>query len=265
MVYKNNVVTAVKVNGKILRESGDQVTLPFGSEYSVLIKNLNAVRMQVKISIDGKDATEGTWLVIGPNSSLELERFIKDGNLEVGNKFKFIERTKDIEDHRGIEIDDGLIRVEAKKEFIAPIAPTIVHKYTYNHHYDDYFWPYKYPYITYTNPNNILRISQSITGSAGSASFNCSVQPQGMFKSETNENGITVPGNESHQQFYTTNGFATEATSEVVVLRLRGIVAGTKATQPVTVNTKLKCVTCGKSNKSIHQFCTKCGTALKVI
>ena len=81
MMYHQKLVACVKVDGKILRESGDSVSIPFGSEYSILLKNLNTVRVQVKVSIDGTEATEGTWLVIQPNSSVELERFIRNGNM----------------------------------------------------------------------------------------------------------------------------------------------------------------------------------------
>ena len=75
MTYKKNFVAAIKVNGKVLRESSDRVELPFGSEYSILLKNLDSVRMQARITIDGVDAVD--WVVINPNSSVEIERFLK--------------------------------------------------------------------------------------------------------------------------------------------------------------------------------------------
>ena len=39
MMYLQKLAVAVKVNGKVLREVGDTVYIPFGSEYSILIKN----------------------------------------------------------------------------------------------------------------------------------------------------------------------------------------------------------------------------------
>ena len=83
MMYNDKVVAAIKVNGQVLRESGDTVILPFGCEYSILAKNLNSVRAQISVSVDGQDATEGTRLIIAPNGSVELERFIRAGNLRV--------------------------------------------------------------------------------------------------------------------------------------------------------------------------------------
>lgn len=152
-MYHAKLVACIKVNGQILRESGDSVSIPFGSEYSVLVKNLNTVRVQVKVSVDSSDATEGTWLVIPPNGQVELERFIRNGNLSSGNRFKFIKRTEKIEKHRGVQADDGLIRIEYKTEKVipAPIHVPVIHDHYYRGwpYYDP--WPYNpWPWRTYT-------------------------------------------------------------------------------------------------------------------
>src|SRR5258708_5883722 len=118
MMYKKNLVACIKVGGKILREFSERVHLPFGSEYTVLLKNLDSVRMDVKVSIDGQDVSEGRSFVLAPNGQMEIECFIRNGNLEKGNRFKFIERTKQIEDHRGVDVTDGLVRIEFKRERI---------------------------------------------------------------------------------------------------------------------------------------------------
>jgi hypothetical protein len=140
MVYSQKLVACIKVDGQILREDRDTVTIPFGSEYSLYLKNLNSVRVQVKVTVDGQDATEGTWLIIQPNSSIELERFIKGGNLNRGNRFKFIERTGKIEKHRGIGGEDGLIRIEYQTEKILP-KPVVVPVVHYDYYYRPYWWP----------------------------------------------------------------------------------------------------------------------------
>ena len=72
MVYSNNFVVVVKCNGRILREKDDFVTLPFGSEYSLLIKNLNSRRVAVEISIDGTDVLDNRSLILGANEESEL-------------------------------------------------------------------------------------------------------------------------------------------------------------------------------------------------
>ena len=40
MAFKKNMVCSIKANGKILREIDNTVRLPFNSEYSILLKNL---------------------------------------------------------------------------------------------------------------------------------------------------------------------------------------------------------------------------------
>src|SRR5271154_2427262 len=122
MMYSDKLAIAVKVNGKVLREFKDTAFVPFGSEYSLFIKNLNSVRCRVSISIDGNDIADGDSFIINANSSMELERFLKNGNMSKGNRFKFIERTAGVEAHRGgAQAEDGIIRVEF--EFEREIVP----------------------------------------------------------------------------------------------------------------------------------------------
>ena len=121
MMYNQKLVASIKVKGKILREFKDTVYIPFGSEYSILLKNLNTVRAVVNVFIDGENAVPG-GLVIDPGRSVDLERWIKNGNLTEGNRFKFIERTAAVEEGpRGIKEEDGLIRVEYQFEIPRPI------------------------------------------------------------------------------------------------------------------------------------------------
>ena len=262
MVYSNKVVACVKVGGKVLRESGNVVTLPFGSEYSLLIKNLHSVRIQARVSVDGQDATEGTWLIVGPNQSLELERFIKNGNLTKGNRFKFIERTSEIEEHRGIKEDDGLIRIEYQVERSTVTVPRV--------NYEDYWVPRPYwprptwprrrraddwqPWCGYVTNDCSFQASLSQGVSVGSLTRSANL----------NDAGITVPGSESNQQFHWASGFETCKETEVIVLQLRGQVGARAVTQPVTVDTKTKCQTCGKVDKRGNQYCGRCGTALVI-
>jgi hypothetical protein len=318
VVYRKQLVACVKVNGQILRETDDTVTIPFGSEYSILLKNLNSVRVQVKVSVDGTDATEGTWLVIQPNSSLELERFIRNGNLQAGNRFKFIHRSKEIEKHRGLKSDDGLIRIEYMTEKVTRTEDVTVRR----HYYDDYHywptiyphypWPYKYwwdypynPNVVYTSTLGSVETSGNISSAncgSNNVDVNCSVGAAGLsssnFTSHVNNNssfsgqgvmksasarslrssqknevrespiddsGITVPGSESFQQFHHTGAFLVHEQSEVIVLRLRGEVGGKVVAKAVTVKSKPRCTSCGKSNRGSSKYCASCGTALEII
>ena len=291
MMYAKSFIACIKVGGKILRDSGSLVTLPWGTEYSILLKNTLSRRAQVKVSVDGQDATEGTKLILEPNSSLELERFIKNGNLSSGNRFRFIERTENIENHRGIKEDDGLVRVEfwAEKEVID--VPTVR-----RHYYDEYYprpwyypytqyYPYQNPSITwansasttYTSTSGGLSGAQGIAGcqnqaqgSVGMTAYNMSEASvgEGILRSaslRSNDAGITVPGSKSDQEFRSTYGFDTESNSTVIVLQLRGEAGGKPVESPVTVDLKPVCPTCGAKNKSADKFCHECGTSLQLI
>lgn len=251
MMYADKIAVAVKVNGKVLREVGDTVSLPFGTEYSILIKNLNSVKAQVAVSIDGEDVAGK--LVLPPNSSLELERYIRDGNLESGNRFKFIERTQAVEDHRGARVDDGLIRVEGWREKVQPYIPVPIPRY-----YDN--WR-PAPPRPWRRPWDYMRFSGSMQAKSARP------RPDSFMvqSSTTSDTGITVPGSKSNQKFVNVSGFQLEPQSTIVVLKLRGEVVGVPFTKPVTVKTKVSCTTCGKVSKSGVQFCSTCGTALQLI
>ena len=90
-MYANKLVASVKANGKILREFKDTVYIPFGSEYSILLKNLDTRRVIVNVYIDGDNMTPNGLVLYG-GQEVDLERSIKNNNLNEGNRFKFIER-----------------------------------------------------------------------------------------------------------------------------------------------------------------------------
>lgn len=284
-MYNNKLVASIKVNGKVLREFGEIVKLPFGSEYSIFLKNLNSVKAIVRLSIDGEDVAGD--LVINANSSLDLERFIKNGNLDKGNRFKFIERTSKIEDHRGIQAEDGLLRIEYEFEK-EPVKVT--HEYIkrhYDYDWDDFYWrrrswPYAYPYIFYNSGCvgsagsltdslgfNILvaQNSMSLAGAQCSATMDSGeIKTSGSVTRSFNDAGITVPGSESNQKFTTVSGFPTDGIKHVIVLRLFGEnIEGKPIIAPVTVKTKIECNICGTINKVNSKFCSECGSALEIL
>lgn len=264
MTYKKNFVVAVKVDGKVLRESGEEVQLPFGSEYSVLLKNLNAVRAMAQISIDGKEA--GPWCILEPNSTVEIERFNNSGNKKQGNRFKFVERNSAVEEYRGIQAEDGLIRVEFKKEKFFEL-PKVVEHHTYHHHYPYYpyipkiepFWPHQ-PSITWCNNSTLGALSSPVRAMQ---MMKCSLDVSEQ-SAKPNEAGITVQGGLSNQEFVSVSGFQCEP-SEVISLKLIGKHGPVEITRPVTVDIRAKCQTCGKRAKANAKFCSVCGTSLQII
>ena len=242
-MYHQKLAAAIKVNGKVLREFKDTVHIPFGSEYTILLKNLNTTRAVVNVFIDGEDTVPG-GLVIDPGREVDLERWIKNGNLTEGNRFKFIERTGSIEQHRGIGIEDGLVRVEF--QFEQPPRPIVWNTTQISGNI--------YP------QGGILRgindVHYGTTCSAASYDATSVNSAHGLL----NDVGITVPGSRSDQKFTTTYVGALESTKHSMVFKLFG---GT-VPKPITVKHKPKCVTCGKQNKATAKFCTECGTALEI-
>ena len=276
MTFKENMVVVVKVNGKILREQDGTVTLPFGSEYSLQLKNLNSRRAIINISIDGKDVLNGKRLVIEPNSDYFLEGFL-DG-FKVKNKFKFINKTKEIVEHRGDRIDDGIIRVEYQFE-VAVESRKIIHEI-----YEERRWPkYGCDYYCYPNYQPVIWYNYNTTGafssgsSAGAFSGGSSsgaIQTNSVYTGsaigssaklpEINpDEGITVPGSESSQMFVPGYIGTLETNSHVIILKLRGSTSsGVEVSKAITVKTKSTCPTCGKKSKSYSKFCSRCGTSL---
>lgn len=134
MVYNHKLIAVLSINGRILRERQDAdgtpfVFIPFGAEYSLQIKNENSRDCVIKVSIDGQDVLDGYSIIVRANSGTTLEGFLK-GN-RVTNKFKFIQKTNEIADHRGDRIDDGIVRIEYRFEKRKEVTITSTH-----HHYD---------------------------------------------------------------------------------------------------------------------------------
>ena len=270
MMYNSKLVASIKANGKVLREFKDTVYIPFGSEYSILLKNLNTVRALINVYIDGDNVVPG-GLVLNAGQEVDLQRAIRNGNLSEGNKFKFIERTGKIEDHRGIKLEDGLIRVEYQFEKVYQRQDGIVWQ-------SNSINNLKMGSPTYAATNSVLRTSGHVhdgaacvdysytscnmavgaTLSASSAALTVSSAPQ-------SETGITVAGSKSEQKFTTVSSFTCEPEKHNIILKLLGETEDNKAIrEPITVKKKPKCVTCGKQNKATAKFCSECGTALEI-
>ena len=304
MMYQSKLVASLKANGKILREFKDTVYIPFGSEYSILLKNLNTARALVNVFLDGENVVPG-GLVIDPGREIDLERWIKNGNLSEGNRFKFIERTSAIEDGpRGIKLEDGLVRIEFQYEKVKPVnswhnrpvfnVSDIFGSTGINNHSTfsgatsseykgttDKFTVTASGSTSQMNINGLMRgidysKGESVKAQASSAinatlnSMNISASASeihdGMATMDSyNDVGITVPGSKSSQKFQETTMGIMEAEKHTIVLKLLGETPDNKpVAKPVTVKAKPKCVTCGKLNKAHAKFCSECGTALEI-
>jgi len=261
MVYSQKFVAALKCQGKILRElsteEGPVVKLPFGVEYKLLLKNLESRRVLVKVAID--DQGIGKDLIVEPNSEVELERFIED--LDKGDRFRFIQKTQEIVTHRGDRVGDGIVRVE----FTFEQEVQSVTRYDYRYE----CWPiYSRPWIPY--PSQPFYPDYANTGelSGEITSSNCSMQSDLSMVQQPDlkeDEGITVRGSESNQQFHYGYIGELESQSHVIILRLKGFQEdGVVVKKPITMKTKLYCPSCGKRFKANCKFCPLCGTKLVV-
>ena len=252
MMYKNNFVAVIKNSGKILRERGGIVYLPFGSEYSILLKNKDVRRANVTVEVDGQDVLNGHSLIVNGNESQEIKGFMR--NMSRTNKFRFIKKTKEIQEHRGDRIDDGLVRVTYQFEKPFRIKPPKIW-------IDGPKWSDGGTgHWTYYNSN-------TGGGTSNCSSSNCfyssDMSRSVKCSSPIADEGITVKGKDISQQY--TTGFMGQLETEIstIILQLRGQTAtNRKVNKPVTVKTRLKCSTCGRRNKSTNRYCYNCGTYL---
>jgi hypothetical protein len=286
MTYHENFAIAIKVNGKILREKDETVSIPFGTEYSILIKNLNSKRALINIYIDGSNIADEnvSGLVINANETVEIERFVSDNH-----KFKFIEKTEEISNYRGDKIDDGIVRVEYQFEKNKP--EKVIRTIEEYHTYTNTNWPPYHSDIVWINNNSLTNDSSSSaaynirtcsmnynTGNSNNSTISAASvtldsvnnslnnMQEFSYNDDKNTDGITVKGSKSEQAFRSTDEFELEENSYVLSLKLKGYKKINNKeidiTKPVYVKTKITCPTCGHKNKSYAKFCINCGTAL---
>lgn len=238
-MFKNNLVAVVKCNGRIVNDIYGEVRLPFGSDYTLYFKNKDSRRVVVNVDIDGADVLDGSSLVINGNSTAELKGRI--GGTNVKNFFRFIKKTRKISEYRGDKIDDGLVRISFKYEDIVPSFWYPTHHIT-THWYDNSSVPsdrsYKY---TFSNT------------AKNSAKFSCNVS----------DNGLTVDGAETYQNFTNTHIKRLESKESVIVLSLKGLVKGKKINKPEFIRDKITCNICGTKHRLKNKFCSECGSYLR--
>lgn len=140
-MYRDSYVVALMLNGKIQKESDDgSVLIPFGSEYVLRLKNKLRKRAVADVWIDGKIAVKG--VVIGANETVDLERFVNDGNLNEGKRFK-LARLTDPKVDQPNDSENGSIEVNFYPEKDEPVVEKkVIHEYEHHycsHHHYNYF------------------------------------------------------------------------------------------------------------------------------
>lgn len=127
MAYDQGHVACVIVSGQVKREQAEgserTVRIPFDSEYAIRIKNKTNYRSLVKVLIDGTVCAER--LLLRPQQSIDLERFVIDGDLSKGKRFKFVTaQNPNVQDPTAGE--NGLIQVivEPESQYTYAYNPT---------------------------------------------------------------------------------------------------------------------------------------------
>ncbi len=235
MVYSNKFIVVVKHKGKVLREfSNNVVQLPFGSDYSLLLKNKESRKVLVEVKVDGQDVLNGNSIIIGPNQATELKGFMKGS--KVTNKFRFIERTDSISKYRGNLIEDGLVEVIYRFEERQECIQT-----------------------GYTIPP---WVSDSVSSYGAVCSTLGSYTTTTRSCNFVSDIGVTVPGQETRQDFTTGTIGRLESFPYSIILNLKGEVQRKKIRKPITVKTRVTCPICGRKWKSNLKYCGSCSTSL---
>ena len=278
-MYKEKFVATIKTGGRILRENnpmmmlprnkGSIIQLPFGSEYSILLKNLNTKKAKVNITIDGEDVLDGCSLLLDPKETLELKGFMSENIVK--NRFRFIEKTKQISDYRGDRIDDGIIDITFS--FEEPINQSTVLLRKLMETGKDDNWRNSHPT---TAPMfmadtcdckdrgfvDTIQIATNLLNSSDASQHYANQDCLYSYCVPDNDEGITVKGSQMHEEY--NNGFIGKTGKQHnIVLCLVGKDSKNMIIQkPITTKTKFICETCGTRNRSNKKFCGECGTCL---
>lgn len=137
MVYSNKFVICVLVHGQPQKElSNGTVSLPFGTEYALRLRNKNNRRAVAKIYIDGENVSGGGY-VVGAHDYVDIKR-----HHDIDRAFKFVSLdSPDAVDHgkNGPNPDKvkGTIEVRfyLEKERPQVIYRDVHHDHHHHHHY----------------------------------------------------------------------------------------------------------------------------------
>jgi hypothetical protein len=264
-MYKNKFLAIIKKDGLPIRElAGAYIGLPFNTEYTIELRNDNYQRAVARIYIDGMEAVLG-GIVINKKSSVTLERFVLDGNMNEGKRFKFVELT----DATGIDPQDmknGIVEIvfTLEKAVARPRPPIIT--------YDSTIYPNSSstPYIdqgTYkydvTDVSDYNRSTYEPTVTYTSNTLGVTTSKTLLFDSVVNyptrsvqKQGVTAEGSVSHQQFDTVTMGELEKDSTTITFFLNGV--------ETIIDSKIYCTKCGKKTKSEHTFCPHCGARIEL-
>lgn len=224
MAYSNKFVACVVVDGRVQKElANGTVAIPFGSEYILRFRNKNNRRAVVKFSIDGENVSGGGY-IIEANSKIDIRR-----HSDIDRAFKFVELdSEDAIEHgkSGPNLDKQKGLIECSFFLEKEYKPIFRSPQRVDHHHHHYHPPL-YPYTNTTLDNSVIG---SIDSSAPQGVYTCSMSNmsysadqciRGIDASETLDDGCTVEGSMTGQNFHTAY-INTEEACTTVKLFLQG-------------------------------------------
>lgn len=262
-MFKENLVVAVKAHNKYLKDIGNQVFLPFGTEYSLFFRNKDTRRVLVgPVMVDGKDVLNGTKVILSGDSEWNLEGGGKafDPTQNKNYRFKFIEKTEKISEHRGDDPSDGLVSVTFQYE----ISSVVIKTFEHISHRDSSL-------SRRVNLDDMIIGGCAGTGEATNALYSMHMCDNSAMSSasipKTNfalqKSGMTTQGSSFDQSYSEGRAGKLERNKHVLTFGLYGQMSnGEDVKEVVTPKTKLTCVTCGTENPLSGKFCNECGTNL---
>ena len=209
---------SIIVDGKPIREQSENgtrtVRIPFGTEYKIRLKNKTNNRAYATIDIDGTSIMQiGQKLILSPKQTVDIERFITNGDMLAGKKLKFVEEGHAEVSDPGSEDNGGIV---------VTFHPEVVNTLTVDY-------------------SGILGASGSSAGGASARrinvdSYNSSINCSGSTLTATsigaqyttnNSNsisdvGATIEGSHSSQSFEKSNEWFMTGTPVKIAILLKG-------------------------------------------
>jgi hypothetical protein len=258
-MFKNQIVVLVKKDGQPLRETdGKFIYLPFNSEYSLELKNQSFKRAVASIKIDGTDVLGMDEIILPSYGTVNVERFITNGDLSKGKKFKFVPLSNSkVQDPASPE--NGLVEIEVWFEkqpdeikiWYSPPRPYITYPW------DSGSWTYSHGTNFCGQQTNSIKRQSSAPMSAMYCSANI-ITDSVSQNVGVNQVGATVEGERSSQSFSRGYFGQKEYPSTTFKFWLRGV------EQEVTTVDKLYCTSCGKKSRFDYKFCPRCGAPMQI-
>lgn len=232
------------------------VHLPFGSEYTLFFKNMSTERAIIGVEIDGTDVLGGNRLVVDGKSETHLERFVLDGNLEKGRKFKFV--SLDSPDVQNPTADkNGLVRITAQWEAPRPavrIIPLVVRQWGYDVNPQlPTMDAWEGRPIT-SGAVSMMNVNTAFVGNTVMEQACATFTPDSASAAQK---GATVEGGDSAQRFHYT--YAEQLTGPEIVMEFQIYAPAPIAVKEAPTATKRFCTQCRAPLAQRDRFCGSCG------